>query len=1187
MMNCFLKEEKENNFSTFNLASALASFANFKIKIQTRILSSILKPIALVTVLTFWGGIANSQVACDMIYVDAVNGNDSNLGLPTSPVKSLTKAMTFVLPSRNYIKMTSGNYTETSIINLQNGLVIDGRYTNTAGVWSKSSNTASSTTITLSGTETINNDVAHVMGFKSDGKSNWKLIDLNITTANAVGQTTSRRGKSNYAVYITNSSINYEITRCSIISGNASNGQGRNTNATLFDGKNGGNGNVGVTGNAGGSQCGYDSGGNGGNGGVGGVGGVNSSLIGGSAQNGSTGGNGGTGKNDNNSGGTASTGMTGTCSGGGGAMGTNDSNGNDSPYGGFGSSCNNNGSNGITSTTITSTYLSGYFVPGYGNNGTAGGGGGGGAGGGGAGRDTDNCDAAGGGGSGGSGGGGGGGAGAGGLGGGSSFGVFLWNAGTGGAINNSTLNTGTFGSKGLGGYGGNGGSGGVASPLGSRSGDNQANRGGQGGAGSNGGNGGNGADGTDGERIAVAVKGSSVNPTFNFISPAIAVNSSTSGGSITNSPIVSLNQIPNKICQNSVLNVTTSAASWTLPTNWEFVKYNNTAVTSEYTTASTTADITTTNTSGFYDVTANGVVFNSYLNVKSARTLPVITFSPTPACDGDNLTFSATSWGTETEYKWEIFDATNAPNKGATTNLIFSSSLASPTTNLLTATTSAKTYLIRYQVKEECCGWSIPVFETITVNPKITPLVAITSSPNANVCIGTTVSFTAVPTNGGATPAYQWKINGTNAGTNSATFATASLINSDVVSCEMTSSLTTCLTSTTANSNNVTMSMQVAGSPLSGTEAATCIVNGNSWVRFYGSTGLLLGEVNAQGNNLGLVQMNTLVGGPQFMQDCTSPTNPLYHTAYMGRTWIMSSDAYPAGSNFPSNVSVRLPYNNSELIALNNYAVSATTGNPNDDGATLANIMLTKITGATENGIANLADCPSTIRAINANSGSGTNIQAIANTQYVDFSIGQFSEFFLHKNINNSALPVTLTNFSATCEDNVTLSWTTASEQNSNRFIVEKSRDGQTWSFVATQTAAGTSNTIHNYTQSDENSWNGVTYYRLRQIDFNGAEEVYGPISVSCEGNESSMTVYPNPSSGSFTIEIASTEMYNNAQLFLTDLTGKVITTQTINVANGTTQILMDNLDLKMGTYLVTLRGADQQLKPVKVMVTK
>jgi uncharacterized delta-60 repeat protein len=76
---------------------------------------------------------------------------------------------------------------------------------------------------------------------------------------------------------------------------------------------------------------------------------------------------------------------------------------------------------------------------------------------------------------------------------------------------------------------------------------------------------------------------------------------------------------------------------------------------------------------------------------------------------------------------------------------------------------------------------------TMTVSPYLTPSVIINSS-TTQICTGAPLTFTATPTNGGTTPVYQWKVNGTNAGTNSPTFTSSSLVNNDVVTVEMTSS---------------------------------------------------------------------------------------------------------------------------------------------------------------------------------------------------------------------------------------------------------------------------------------------------------------------------------------------------------------------------------------------------------------
>ncbi len=86
---------------------------------------------------------------------------------------------------------------------------------------------------------------------------------------------------------------------------------------------------------------------------------------------------------------------------------------------------------------------------------------------------------------------------------------------------------------------------------------------------------------------------------------------------------------------------------------------------------------------------------------------------------------------------------------------------------------------------------------------QVTPTVAIVSDDlDATICSGTSVTFTAAPTNGGSSPAYQWKLNGNNVGTNVATYSSSSLLNGDIVEVVMTAN-NLCQTSATAISNTI------------------------------------------------------------------------------------------------------------------------------------------------------------------------------------------------------------------------------------------------------------------------------------------------------------------------------------------------------------------------------------------------
>jgi hypothetical protein len=105
----------------------------------------------------------------------------------------------------------------------------------------------------------------------------------------------------------------------------------------------------------------------------------------------------------------------------------------------------------------------------------------------------------------------------------------------------------------------------------------------------------------------------------------------------------------------------------------------------------------------------------------------------------------------------------------------------------------------------------------LTINTTVTPSVSIASSPAAvlgvtTICAGTSVTFTATPTNGGSSPTYQWKLNGGNVGTNSVTYSNSALANTDVVTCEMTSNAV-CPTAATVTSNTITMTVNALVTP--------------------------------------------------------------------------------------------------------------------------------------------------------------------------------------------------------------------------------------------------------------------------------------------------------------------------------------------------------------------------------------
>ncbi|MCX6266901.1 MAG: hypothetical protein NTW16_06020, partial [Bacteroidetes bacterium] len=180
--------------------------------------------------------------------------------------------------------------------------------------------------------------------------------------------------------------------------------------------------------------------------------------------------------------------------------------------------------------------------------------------------------------------------------------------------------------------------------------------------------------------------------------------------------------------------------------------------------------------------------------------------SSNPVCAGSQVTFTATpsNGGSSPSFQWKV-NGINVginssifayiPSNGDVVGCQLTSSLLCSSVNPVSA---------------------VPV--TMVVIQNLPGSVSITASNNP-VCIGTQVNFLAVPFNGGATPVYQWKVNGINEGTNSSGF-TFTPSNGDVVSCQMTSSAT-CVAGNPSNSNLITMSV-------SPTQVVTISVNASA-----------------------------------------------------------------------------------------------------------------------------------------------------------------------------------------------------------------------------------------------------------------------------------------------------------------------------------------------------------------------
>jgi hypothetical protein len=193
-------------------------------------------------------------------------------------------------------------------------------------------------------------------------------------------------------------------------------------------------------------------------------------------------------------------------------------------------------------------------------------------------------------------------------------------------------------------------------------------------------------------------------------------------------------------------------------------------------------------TTGF---TGGSATVTTTANVTPSVTI-AITSGSNPICSGSTVTFTATptNGGTPT-YQWKKDGAdvgTNSPTY--TDDGTVAGSITCVMTSTLTCVTSAT-----------ATSNAISLGITARLTPSVS--IAVTNGSNST-CPGTSVTFTATPSNGG-TPTYQWKKDGVNVGTNSPAYTDAGTTSGNI-SVVMTSSII-CVTSSTATSNEIALSV--------------------------------------------------------------------------------------------------------------------------------------------------------------------------------------------------------------------------------------------------------------------------------------------------------------------------------------------------------------------------------------------
>jgi hypothetical protein len=186
-------------------------------------------------------------------------------------------------------------------------------------------------------------------------------------------------------------------------------------------------------------------------------------------------------------------------------------------------------------------------------------------------------------------------------------------------------------------------------------------------------------------------------------------------------------------------------------------------------------------------------------------------------------------------------------------------------------------------------------------------------------------------------------------------------------------------------------------------------------------------------------------------------------------------------------------------------------------------------------------------------------------------------------------LPIELTFFSAeTKESLVEIKWETATEINNDFFTVERTSDGVNFEAIAKAKGAGNSAQSNTYVVTDNHPLDGLSYYRLRQTDYDGKTETFNltPVEVAKKKQEGFEIVktYPNPFSERFTVDINS-KNETQIKLELINLEGKVVYTKTAACYEGMNMLECDpNGSLPDGNYILNLFDENENKKSVKLV---
>lgn len=215
-------------------------------------------------------------------------------------------------------------------------------------------------------------------------------------------------------------------------------------------------------------------------------------------------------------------------------------------------------------------------------------------------------------------------------------------------------------------------------------------------------------------------------------------------------------------------------------------------------------------------------------------------------------------------------------------------------------------------------------------------------------------------------------------------------------------------------------------------------------------------------------------------------------------------------------------------------------------------------------------------QAVGAVSGSGPYTRTVIN------QTGTFSPFGVAS--AGSPLPIELLGFNAALHnDSVLIDWTTASEKNNDYFVVERTLNGSSFTEIATVKGAGNSDGLLSYSTVDNEPLSGISYYRLKQVDYDGRFSYSGLVQIRYEKNSDGLSfiLYPNPASDKAYLSFYNVSKGEDIIVSVYDMAGKIIYSKTVLIENKDGNFLSIDLseNFPPGIYMVGANSGNRSFR--------